>query len=280
MIALMVAVNGGLSNVYGVYSATVLIHIIGLIAVSLTVLFRKEPLKPAAPVPWHFYTGGAIGVATTLFNNLAFGKISITAIVALGLLGQTLMSLVVDQFGLFGMPVKTFNRAKLIGLLFVLSGIGFMLFGSSAAVLPVILSLLTGVSIVCSRSVNARLAQHTGVFVGTWYNYIVGLALAAVVLAIALLTGSETFSPVMPSNPWILTGGLLGVAVVAASSFCAVKMSSFLLTLILFVGQIFTGLVLDAAVTQSFSLPSLAGGLFATAGLCLNLWLDKEARTS
>ncbi len=40
---------------------------------------------------------------TTAFSNYAYGKISITGIIALGLLGQAMASLVIDWLGLFGM---------------------------------------------------------------------------------------------------------------------------------------------------------------------------------
>ncbi len=59
------------------------------------------------------YLGGAIGVLTTLFHNLAFTKISVTSIIALSLFGQTITSLIVDKFGIFGMQKRVFERTSL-----------------------------------------------------------------------------------------------------------------------------------------------------------------------
>lgn len=127
VIALMILVNGKLSEYYGVYSGAVIVHLIGLIIIFAAVFIRKEKIKPDKKIPFYFFTGGAIGVATTVFNNLAFGAISISAILALGLLGQSLTSIVIDEFGLFSMPRQSFNKKKLIGFLFVLIGMLFLI---------------------------------------------------------------------------------------------------------------------------------------------------------
>jgi len=46
------------------------------------------------------------------------------------------------------------------------------------------------------------------------------------------------------------------------------------MTLIMFIGQIFTGMLLDFFAGEPFSLPKLLGGILAAAGLVANLWLD------
>ena len=54
-------------------------------------------------------------------------KISMTSIVALGLLGQTLTSLVIDNFGLMGMPKHPVRKGALAGLLLSFLGIFVMM---------------------------------------------------------------------------------------------------------------------------------------------------------
>lgn len=85
LISLMVALNGGLTEKYGAYSATVFIHLTGLFLISaLLVIHRDRPFLRRCT--WPLYLGGAIGVATTVFTNMAFGRISVSAILALGLI--------------------------------------------------------------------------------------------------------------------------------------------------------------------------------------------------
>lgn len=127
LIAVMISVNGQLSERYGVYAAAVIIHAVGLLAVILWMLIKKESFRPKK-LPLWFYLGGAIGVGTTLFNNFSYGKISMSAIMALGLLGETVMALAIDQWGLLKMPRRQFHSKKLIGIGFMAMGILCILF--------------------------------------------------------------------------------------------------------------------------------------------------------
>jgi transporter family-2 protein len=276
LIAVMVVVNGELTNAYDIYSATVIIHMVGLILVSGIVAYKQEKVFSVLQLPWTLLLGGAIGVATTLFNNFAFGKISVSAIVALGLLGQTVTALVIDQFGLFDMPVRKFNQGKLVGLLFSAFGVVYLLSGLVFLMLPVALSLLTGVSIVISRSINARLAEKTSAIVSTWYNYVIGLVVACIIFLIAGRMGLSIPTKISWSL-WIYWGGVIGVFVVMLSNIATPKIPAFQMTLILFAGQIFTGLVLDALLSHGFSQRNLIGGIFVMLGLSINLWFDKKA---
>jgi len=122
-IASMIAINGNLTSWCGVYVATVLIHLIGLVPLSIVIKVKHVKLRTSKEIPFYYFLGGAIGVGTTAFNNIAFGTISISAILALGLLGQSTTSFLIDQFGWFGMERRPFNKKKIIGLIFVLFGI-------------------------------------------------------------------------------------------------------------------------------------------------------------
>lgn len=125
--AFMLVQNGALSDGVGVYLSTVLIHVVGLVTVGLVQLFRRQSLKPRAKLPFYYFLGGLFGVIPTAFNNIAFGVISVSAILALGLLGQSLTSILIDHFGLFGVKKQPFRKEKLVGIGFVVGGIALML---------------------------------------------------------------------------------------------------------------------------------------------------------
>lgn len=122
LVGVMIAINGVLTLYYGVYAAGVIIHITGLVVVMLVLTARREWKPQPRGIPLVYYAGGAIGVGTTVFNNLAFGHISVSAIMALGLLGQSVTALLVDKFGWFHMPRRKLNPKKLIGL--AIAGLG------------------------------------------------------------------------------------------------------------------------------------------------------------
>lgn len=275
-VATLVAINGELTFVHGIHMSNLIIHIVGLVIVSFTALLRKERVFKIKGLPIILFLGGLIGYFTTLFNNMAIGRISVTAILALSLLGQAATSLVIDQFGFFDMPVRKFSFSKLMGLAVTCLGIVLLLWGSeSSSFIPAFVSLLTGVTVVTSRQINAQLAERTSVLTSTFYNYSVGLITAIVALAIAAMSGAEIVIGVgISKNLWIYLGGAIGVLTVLLSNICVQRMSSLIMTLMMFAGQVFGGVAIDAIFYGEFSLRTLAGGIFAFLGLVVNVWLD------
>lgn len=275
-IAVMVMINGKLTGHYGPYSATVIIHIVGLAFSLILLAAKRQKILPAKKLPFHLYLGGAVGLLTVVFNNISFGRISLSAILALGLLGQCITSLILDKYGFWDMPKHPYSKKKLIGIALVALGILPMVMDAKAgAIVPVIVSLLTGITVVVSRTINASLAQRTSVLGSTFFNYCVGLVLAVPLLFIIgrgepMLSG-VTLSP----NVWIYLGGIIGVLLVTLLNAAVCRISSFYMTLLLFAGQVFAGLVLDIILSGVFSLHNLIGGILVTAGLVQNVWVDR-----
>jgi transporter family-2 protein len=271
LISFMVAMNGGLSQQHGLYTATVMIHIMGLLLISAIIVCKRE--NPFAGLhKWFLYTAGALGVMMTLFNNFAFGRISLSAILALGLLGQSMASLVIDQTGWMGMHKHPFRIVKLTGLLVVSCGIAIML--DRFELLSVILSLIAGVIVVISRTLNAKLSELSSIRTGTFFNYLVGLLVS---LPVFLILGSREagiLSFAVSADWHIYFGGFLGVCVVLLSNMTVMKISALYLSLLVFVGQVFAGMVIDAWIDRSFSVHIMLGGMLVTAGLCINLITD------
>ena len=116
ILSVMISVNGNLSVQYSAFTAAAIIHAVGSLFALLLCAFQKNRKPVWTHRPRWIYLGGAIGVFTTVFQNLAFTCISITSVIALGLLGQTVTSLVIDSSGLFGMEKRPLPRYALIGL--------------------------------------------------------------------------------------------------------------------------------------------------------------------
>lgn len=126
LIAVMILFNGTLSNAMGNYTSTVIIHIVGFFSIILVLLISKSKIKFNNEIPLYLYSAGAIGVFTVLFTNLSFSELGVSITLALGLLGQSLSSIVIDHFGLLGMNVIKFEKKKYIGLLIIVFGIFVM----------------------------------------------------------------------------------------------------------------------------------------------------------
>lgn len=141
--------------------------------------------------------------------------------------------------------------------------------------LYILFAILCGVTNVLSRSVNFVLSDKIGLYQSTLFNYILGLCGSFLLI----LINNEIFKLFTPSYytvSWVAyTGGLLGVAVVTLLSFLSPKISSFYLTLLLFVGQLFTAIIIDALSIGKISFYQLLGGLLVVLGLTYNLCIDK-----
>ncbi len=274
LISVMIAVNGGLTSFYGPYQASVVIHITGLVFVSFLMLLKREAFFHSRKLRLYIYLGGPIGVATTVFNNIAFGRISVSAILALILLGQSISSIIIDNYGLFKMAKCPFYARKWWGVIFCLCGILFMLSGSQRdAAVPILISFLSGITIVLARTFNADLAKETSVLKSTLYNYLSGLLVSfAVMLLLPLAPWPQL--PGITEYFWIYLGGVLGTVIVVFSNLTVTKIPSFYVTLLVFSGQIFSGLLIDFLLTGYFPMKIFIGGIFVALGMGVNLWFD------
>ena len=125
-IAIMIPLNGILSEITGNYMSSVMIHIVGLFAIVIVLLVSKSKLRMQQGIPLYLYSAGAIGVFTVLFSNISFSALGVSITIALSLLGQSVSSIIIDHFGLLGMKVVKFEKKKMIGLLLISSGIVVM----------------------------------------------------------------------------------------------------------------------------------------------------------
>lgn len=143
--------------------------------------------------------------------------------------------------------------------------------------LYILSGMLAGTTVVTSRSINANLARKIGLNSSTFFNFIVGLTVSFLVLMV-LGDGMISYSKVDFSSipSWAYIGSVLGVGVVFLSNYMAVRISAFYLTLLIFIGQLFSGVILDYFVLNSLSTGKLLGGFLVLGGLSYNLLLDKR----
>lgn len=272
VISIMVSINGGLTACVGEYTAAVVIHVVGTAFALILCLIRRERIFARRHAPAWAYLGGVIGVLTTFFNNFAFGRISVTSLTALGLLGQTMTAALMDGLGLLGMPRRGVAKSTWIGMGISLIGVAVMLDASIAdAALAVIVSIAAGVTNVFSRTVNARLSQKASALTGSFFNHLTGLPCC---LLLWLLAGGTALKPSAAPAPWMLCGGMLGVTVVLLLNITVPRIAAFRLTLLSFLGQIFTGLAIDLALGQNISGGLFWGGVICAAGLLASMAIE------
>lgn len=133
----------------------------------------------------------------------------------------------------------------------------------------VILAVLAGFSIILSRILNANLALKIGIYQGTFMNYVVGLSLSIILVLVMGQSSIKTGIPV-----WAFFGGTLGVIVVALSSYITHRVSNFNITLLTFVGQLVTGIIIDLFLGNPISTTKIVGGALIFVGLAFIIHVD------
>ena len=137
-----------------------------------------------------------------------------------------------------------------------------------------VLAILAGVSIVISRTFNSNLASKIGIFQGTFINYIVGLFFSFLFFFISRESLNISTASLHSIPIWAYLGGLTGVLVVTLSNFITPRISAFYLTLIIFIGQLFVGIIIDYFASNMLSPGKLIGGFLVLMGLAYNLIID------
>ena len=271
ILAVMIQWNGGLSAQVGVYHAALYIHIVGAVFAALVLVVKRKPFALAGRVPLWMYLGGAIGVLTTLFNNLAFSHISLTSIVALGLFAQLVFSWLIDSFGWFGMERRGQKDLSILGTLLSVAGIALMLENPTSDGWGfVLISLGAGITVVLSRIVNAHLSQRIGTLQGALVNHLVGLPFC-LLLALAITEASASQPFISGSfRLWIWCGGILGVVTVAMCNVIVPKLPAYQLSLFMFCGQLFCGMMLDVFGGGMLNKREFGAGILVAAGIAVS----------
>lgn len=138
--------------------------------------------------------------------------------------------------------------------------------------LYILLSILSGVIIVVSRILNTKLSHEIGLIESSYFNYLTG-AVTSIILF--LIIGEQFNINSLKHVPFYgYLGGILGVIIVILNSVVSAKISAFYVTLLVFIGQLFTGIAIDTIISGVLPLSKIAGGIIVVIGLLYNLMID------
>lgn len=127
IVTVMTIFNGQLSDYFGIFLSTVLIHLTGFLTLCIIMKIKRKQIRFRNYLPILYYTGGMIGVLTVLFNVMTVNTLGVALLTALGLLGQMITSLILEQNGWLGSLQRKMNPLKLMSLGIVVLGIGVMI---------------------------------------------------------------------------------------------------------------------------------------------------------
>ncbi|MGR3320264.1 MAG: DMT family transporter [Candidatus Anammoxibacter sp.] len=109
--------------------ATLVSYIGGLLAclIFLTLMRINYPdLKKIFSIDWHLYCGGFLGAAFVSAMLYLMPRIGVTNMLAAAIVGQLIMSIIIDHFGCFGVFTARLNLSRIVGVIMLLGGLYFI----------------------------------------------------------------------------------------------------------------------------------------------------------
>lgn len=143
--------------------------------------------------------------------------------------------------------------------------------------LYIILAFIGGALVTLASIISSRLGKEIGVIQSTVINYTVGLIC---ILLVCLFNGSlfKISNGGFSGIPlWAYLGGMVGVAVVILSNVVIPKIPVIYSTLLIFIGQIVTGIIVDYIFGNPISKGKFIGCIFIILGLVYNYNIDRKA---
>lgn len=135
-------------------------------------------------------------------------------------------------------------------------------------ILAIIYAILSGVTVVISRCVNSCLSLKTDPYQSTFFNYFVGF-ITSIFLCFFIDTKMNISSDIFLTfnNLTMLFGGVIGVINILILNIIVKKIAPVQLTLITFIAQSLTGVIIDYFIFDIFSFKILSGCIIIIIGL-------------
>ncbi len=275
VVTIMITFNSILSVEAGPLPALLIFHMVGILTASIFLVFQKTK-QNHGKIPLYFYTGGIIGVMVVFSNNLCFSVLGASVTLSLGIMGQSLGSILTDTTGFLNMKKHPFNVNKLFGFLLIFMGTLLMVDKFELHSFYIILAFMTGLMVIFSMVLNSQLAVGIGLLKATQMNFFTGLITVLVIMLFAgdPIVSFKTLSGIHPV--YILGGGILGVFIVVGFNYILPKIPTIYTTVLMFLGQIVTGLIIDFFMDKDLSVKIIIGAIIVVSGLAINVWIDKH----
>lgn len=265
IIPIQTAVNTRLSlNLKSPIFSSSISFIIGTIFLGIIVIISKSYVLVLSKTFWNLpiwtWLGGIFGVVALTSNILLFPKIGGMQTVLMPLVGQIIMSSLIDCFGWFDSTVHSFNGLRFLGILISLIGIIIIVTNnkdkkyskrssSKGKFKWVILGIVAGACISVQSSINARLGSLlSSTVLPTFISFLLGSIILVIILITANVTGgtkSQITLSIRTVPVWSWSGGLLGAVFVLGNVFLVPQIGIGVSTISILLGQIICGVIID-----------------------------------
>ena len=133
MIPAQAAINARMrSYVLSPFYSAMTNFMVGFLAlIVITLLFallrgQQGEWRGALEAPWWAWCGGLIGVIMVISGVLVVPKMGAAFFSVAIIVGQLFGALILDHYGLFGLPTRLITPSRIFGVVFLLLGIWFV----------------------------------------------------------------------------------------------------------------------------------------------------------
>ncbi|WP_434763975.1 DMT family transporter [Vibrio fortis] len=132
LLALMINVNSELAVTTSAFQASWIAHGVGgVVATVLYLIFRSRGKSfEKVALKSRYWFGGIPGAFTVVLASITVqSEIGLTGTLALALIGQFVLSLIIEHFGLFNQPTVRLSVANLVPIFLVTAGALLIIYG-------------------------------------------------------------------------------------------------------------------------------------------------------
>ncbi|MGB3798745.1 MAG: DMT family transporter [Lewinella sp.] len=127
MLAVQAGLNSGMgkavgSAVYGAFISFVTGGI-ALLAYCLISGVQLGNVRRAFEIPWYYWMGGVLGGFYVFAIIVLAPRLGVAVTIGLTVAGQMIFSLIIDHYGLLGIPQNPVNWLRILGIAAVIGGV-------------------------------------------------------------------------------------------------------------------------------------------------------------
>lgn len=126
LIALQAPINSALGKATGSFQAAFISFAIGTVVLAAIAALAKGgfgTMGEARTLSWYYLSGGVLGAAYVTTVLVTVRELGAGPVVAATIAGQLTASVVLDQFGLLGLPKDPITLGKVVGVVLLSAGV-------------------------------------------------------------------------------------------------------------------------------------------------------------
>lgn len=266
--AVQTAINAQLRKfVSSPFLASMISFIVGVVFLSLTILISGSPLGIPLNLfftqPIYIWLGGICGAIALTTNILLFPKLGSVQTAIMPILGMTLMSMIIDNYGWFNSIHYSFGLSRIMGVLLVLVGVflAVAIHGMKTKPHPSqtvkenllnqwfwrVVGMMAGMLMAIQIAINGQLGKvlHSSTHAAL-ISFFVGSITLIMIVGVIDRSYTNIKEPIKQSAPWwVWLGGVLGGSYVLINVYLVDQIGNGQTVILTLFGQITGSLMVE-----------------------------------